>query len=274
MSKQILNIEANLERIKEFFEFSANKLDFNSTKVKVKNEWESEEILEFKDAMNKLVGFYKNRKFPLVADNSIFILNSIPGRLHEVKEKLDQSFEELIKMIDVQTQAIEELQEEIQVKEGEVKELNDKIQMLREEMQNNKFGQMQNQINNLTQHLLGGKPAQLPITKQPESYFTDEIDEGIGEDDDIPAVKIKPLKSQVSKVQLAHDEILNEMKREGLYPLHKVSDIQGAKEMYLGMWALVIPRYGLSEDDYPSFIDNLGSYKHEEDDFLDNVEGK
>jgi len=269
MSSKIIDIEGNLERIKEFFEFSANKLDFNSTKIKIKDEWGAEEIIEFKEAMKKLVTYYQNRKYPLVGENALFVLNSIPGRLYDVKEKLDESFEELVKMLDVQNQAIEELQEELQLKEGELKEKDDKIDMLREEMQNNKFEQMQQQINNLTMSLINPKSLHSMPHKSPDSYFTEEIETPIGDDE--PAVQINPI-NDIPKIQQAHDEILEIMRGEGLYPLHKAEDLQRARETYIEMWSYVIPRYGLDENDYPSFIDSLHSYKDKDDDYLDNVE--
>lgn len=273
--EQIIDIEANLERIKEFFESYGNKLDFNSTKVRITDENGNIETLEFKEAKKRLDMYCNSYKYPLVAENCLFILGAIPGRLEMIKEKIDESFEELVKIIDTQNQVIDQLKDEIELKESDIKELEDKIELMKEEHQNNRFDNMQNQINTLMMQLMGRNApnnSQNNVNfegKHPNDYFNEEIETPIGDDIDEDSEPLS-VPNPNSNVQKAHDEVLELIKGEGLYPLHKVNpDL--AKDKYIEFWTYVMMRHNLDENDYPSFVDNLEDFSEEEDNYLDKV---
>ncbi len=267
--EQIINIEANIERIKEFLENYLSKLDFNSAKIRITDENGNIDTLEFKDAKAKLDKYYYAYKYPLVAENCLFLLGSIPGRLDIIREKIDESFEELIKIIDVQNQAIEEFQEELSMKESEIKELQDKIDFMKEETQNNKIDNLQNQINSLMTTLIGNNKTQNNSNfegKHPTEYFTEDIETPIG-DDDFDSLSVS---EPNDNLQEAHNDVLELIKADGLYPLHKINPEQ-AKEKYLEYWTYVMMKHNLDESEYPSFIDNLEKYQDKDENYLDKV---
>ena len=136
MTDQIIDIEANIERIKEFMDFSASKLDFTNIKITlvVDDFGNLSEPCSYMDGINQIVSMHKNHLLEVSSANGIRLLNEMPKKMLDLKEKLDQSFEELIKIVDVQNEAIEGLKDELAEKESEIKDRDDKIEMLKEEI--------------------------------------------------------------------------------------------------------------------------------------------
>lgn len=263
-----VDVEAKLERIKEFRDYSSTKLDLQNQKITLFTDelGNTTNPLSFTEGINEIATMHKNRLFELSSLNGIRILNEIPGRMLDVKEKLDQKFEDLLELVDELNDAIENLKDEVSSKEAELKDAHDMAQQLREEMNNNKFDILQNQINNLTTTLMQQNTQTTQQQKSPDSYFQEDIEkQPVGE-------LIEEDSSKKQEIQSCHEEIIELMKGEGLYPLHKI-DTKRAKETYLEMWGFVIPNYSnLSEKDYPEFIDNLEDYSNEEENYLDFVE--
>lgn len=267
-NKLFVDVDAKLERIKEFMEFSAGKLNLENTKINLILDeiGNQSEPCSFPEGLAQIVDMHKNRMFEISSVNGIRILNDMPKRLLDVKEKLDQKFEDLLELVDEQNDVIENLKDEVSLKETEVKEAQDRVEALKEEINNNKFDTLQNQINNLTNTIMqqNFKGTQ---EKHPDSYFSDPIEAPAGE-----PIEEETKDSKKENIQKCHEEILGLMKGEGLYPLHKV-DVNRAKETYQEMWGFVIPNYPeLTLEDYPSFIDNLEDFANEDDNYLDSVE--
>ena len=106
MVEEVIDIIANIERIKEFQEYSSFKLDFNKSKIKIFDDSGLMSVTEFEEGIKILNELMEDRRFKLVADNSLNILCSIPARILDIKDKLDMYFEDLVKIIDVQNQKI------------------------------------------------------------------------------------------------------------------------------------------------------------------------
>lgn len=260
--ESIINIDANVKRIKEFFEFSSSKLDFNNSKVKLVDELGNLSQYDFQEAKKILDVYYKSHKYPLVAQNSLFILGAIPERLQLVNEKLTESFEELIKLLDIQNQSMEELEDEIALRDSEIKDLELKLEILKQDTTNDKFNILQSQMNSFMSALIGNNNNNLQKnSKFPSDYFTENIETQTEEEN---------ISINESNIQKTHNDVLNHIKEENLYPLHKINpDL--AKIKYKELWMFLSPKYDLNEEDYPKFIDNLSDYSDKDDDYLDEV---
>jgi DNA repair exonuclease SbcCD ATPase subunit len=264
---EIINIESNLEMIREALDSLNQKLDFNSTKLKLADNHGNVNIMEFIDLKKQLDKLYDARQYELTAKNCLHILGHIPGRLEMIKENLTDRFEELIKIIDILQESNKEYHDELELKESELSEANSRIKELIEERTNDRFENLQTQITNLTTLLVNGKSIQKPEQEKdsPSKYFQ-ELPTPVSSD------IIEPETPTTNPDrQKAHSDVLEMMKGEGLYPLHK-SDFIEAKEKYLALWEFTHASYpSLKYEDYPRSIDRLDEYKDYDDDYLDVV---
>ena len=270
-----IDTHSRVERIKEYYQHSVEKLDLEQTNIYIKDSFQNMEKLSYKKALQKLREYVNNGHYGNVVENCFNILNEVPPRFSKVKEDLLYTFDETVKLLDEQNEIIEQLQEEISGYETEIEKYRDSIQKLERQIEDDKFNQLQTQINQLQmalvpQHTHKNQTINSNSIKSPNSYFTEDVDM-IEDDEDIEPLTIQK-NSKHNQLQQAHEEVLEHLKAEGLYPLHHQENTELVISNYKDMFEFTIPGYeDVTMEDIPQKILQLEYNLELEEGYYDTI---
>jgi hypothetical protein len=268
---EILNPESTVEDVKEHLSFLVEALDFNSSNVSYCDSQGNQITDNFLAVKRDLDQMYGNRFYERVSQNCLFILGSIPSRLKLIQEKIKLNSEYLYSEIGKLLEANEQLAEELSERESELKLAQEKLLDQEKESINSKFEALQSQMLALQSQMFTKPQANSSdsLAKSPTSYFNDPIIEPIGEE-----VRISESTEKFDLINQVHLEILELLKSENLYPIHKI-DPESAKKKYLEYWELSILNHSdLSIQDCPSFIESLELYVDKADNYFDTISSR
>lgn len=267
---QNYDIEATVELSKQFYSYISTKLSIKDTQFIFRDEYNRSNNLNYDDFIKKCNAYFYNRKYETVAFNCLAALTVINPLLTEIREGLDNPFNQLIYSFGLATKEIEELRKEnnilqsqVNLHEKEIFEYKDRIHEIEKEALRKE--------NELLRNSSGSNP---------QNYFTEKPVTNVASVELTNSAKIKEevIDDETENIEFinlvnsAHQEVLQIMKDdpESLYPLHKI-DITAAQIKYKTIWDSICPRYQLSPNDYPDIIDNLEEFVDMDDEILDDI---
>ncbi len=264
LKQEILNPEETKKMILGRWEYLIEKLDISDRKLSITDFYGNNLLYTFEYAKKTLDKWYQEEKYPIVCQNALSIIGSFPIELRKIKEELIPIFEDIMQLYHKMYLAIKNQEEELSLKSEELQQALDKYQELKDTINKDQFQYLNSKIDMLSNMLIG--KTQTPELKNTEKYFKETTKSPLQEEDDEPMDV-----QQIDKRQLHHSKVLQLMKDEKMYPLHKQPNPEQIKEQYKNFWIFDCNQHNLDIDDYPKSIDRLEEYQNEPDNYLDIV---
>ena len=270
---EILNVDDNLNKIKEAIEFNSKRLNLSQTETTIIDQNGMNKTFPHKKAIEelfKLAGSGRmNGHISVVCKNLFKIISDIEIRMNTASKKIEEKIIDLVEIIEKVSQSNEQLEDELLELEKNNEILNIKLETLQEDRHRTEIDDLKSQIKLLTLNAMGTNNIENQIEENnPDSYFDINSNNNNNSiiEDKISNINIEKKKKQ----SIAHQKMLEILKEENLLPIHKI-DIKEAKHLYLENWQYIAPACGLDENDYPIFINNLERYKNKPDDYFNDL---
>lgn len=282
----IRDTEAVIERAKDFFNRSLSNLVLDNLEIDWKDLNEKVITIDFPDFFKHCQKKYEQRKYQEVAKNTYGIIKNLYRELKTIKKELEADFRDLVREVDNMDQYLQNYETDIENLNAEIIRKNSEITDLKEQLRQIEVKNINQRIDTMHMMLMGiasGKGI-------PHEYFDDKVLQNVAEVNNIPKQelqnhfvdsdkKVEEVKEEEItesenkepkkvRLQKCHEQILEYLKEEELYPIHKINPTE-ASSYYRNVWENLYFQYDLQEADLPEFIDFLEYYKDKPDEYLD-----
>jgi len=271
----IRDTESIIKRAEDFFKKHLNSLLLEGYELYWQEYDKNFKKISFPELKILSQKKYKERRFQEIADNMIPYWDVLQKELIRVKSELETNFADIVREFDNMDQYLQNYEQDI-VELNEKIEIKDKIiEDLKTQLAESKYNALNEKINMLQMTLISVAQGK----KLPHEYFDENIIQNVKEENKIPNEPIMtpgiklPVSAPIEdskkiRLQKCHEEILGWIKKDEIYPLHKVNTLE-AKSYYISAWDNICFKYDLEEKDRPTFINKLDSYKDLDDNALD-----